>query len=448
MAAGARLTGLGVLIAFASSAVALAATTLTVDTRAVVAGSGETFALKLDQHQPGDVSLKVYDATGKFVCVLAQHHLAKKQLAVSWNAKDASSKPVAPGTYTVRFESGLRLKLDRTFATDGVLRDKTFKNPGILRLDKQGNLYLLDLAAATLFKFTGDGEPVKEWKGKNSFAAPAAPYWGGLAVEPDGSRIYLSQTPITSHVVDVYDGRSATRLFEIGGFFGDDPEWKKEKGGIAYPMWLGLNGGSKLYTDNPGYGRIWAFDRRKEGKAAGVWQLGGKYTPRVAWHSPGDCGDTDGDRAIYLASYEFHKRAQLFKIVDMGEFATFAYDITKYYDARTKKEVELGDIYGVAYDGEKGLWVIQRSPPRILKMADSGIGFEFVAALGSKGKNAAKLEFLAPRGAAVSPDGKLLYVLEDGAPLSKSDATTGQARVARYKIGYVQRKSLKLTVRP
>lgn len=448
MVADARLMALGVLVALASSAGALAATTLTVDTRAVVVGSGKSFALKLSQHEPGDISLKVYDADGKFVRFLAEKYLAEKQLAVSWNARDAGGKPVEPGTYTVRFESGLRLKLDRSFAADGLLKDKAFKNPGVLRLDKQGNLYLLDLAAATVFKFTGDGEPVKQWKGKNSFTAPAAPYWGGLAVEPDGSRIYLSETPITSHVVDVYDGRSATRLFQIGGFFGDDPEWKKEKGGIAYPMWLGLNGDSKLYTDNPGYGRIWAFDRRKEGKAAGVWQIGGKYTPRIAWHSPGDCGDTDGTSAIYMASYEYHKRAQLFKIIDMGESATFAYDITKYTDPRTKKEVELGDIYGVAYDGQKGIWLIQRSPPRILKMADEGIGFEFVAALGSKGKNAAKLEFLAPRGAAVSPDGKFLYVVEDGSPISKSDETPGQARVARYKIGYAQRKTLKLTVRP
>jgi len=179
-----------------------------------------------------------------------------------------------------------------------------------------------------------------------------------------------------------------------------------------------------------------------------VWQLGGTANPRTIWHSPGDCGDTDGVNAIYLASYDYHKRAELFKLVDLGDTVKFAYDITHYADPRTKKDVELGNIYGVAYDGERGLWVVERSPPRILKIADNGVGFDFVAAFGGKGKNAARLEFIAPRGTAVSPDRKLLYVIEDGEPISKTDATTGQARVARYKIDYADHKAVKLTVRP
>lgn len=452
MTTGTKLTSLAVLATLLCCTTPVAAKPrVTVEKNALGATDGKDFAFKINMPQPGDVSLKVYDANGKFVRLVTQKYVMDEELVASWNLKDYEDKPVAPGAYAARCEFGLRLKLDKQFGTDGLLADKAFVSPAILRLDKQGNLYLLDTGAATLFKFNADGTPANNWDGKNTIAAPKPPYWGGIAVEPDGSRIYLSQTMTTSHVIDVYDGKTAARLFYIGAFFGQDAEWDKEKGGIVYPHWLGLNGDNKIYSDSPGYGRVWAFDRRKEGKAGGVWQLGGRANPRVGWDSPGDCGDTDGSKAIYMASYEYHKRAQLFKIVDEGHRGQFAYGLTRYDDPRSKKEKKdawLNDIYGIAYDGEQGLYVVERGSARILKIADTGFGFDVAATFGSRGKNAAKLEFIAPRSVAVSPDGTLLYVVEDGEPVSKKNTTIGQARIARYKIGYFNRTPLKVTIRP
>lgn len=419
--------------------------TIAVDRRAAGAADGKDFVFTLKLAQPRNVSLKIIDADGRFVRALVHKHLVDKQLQVKWNLRDSSNEPVPAGAYTALFESGLTLKFDKTFAKEGVLEDKAFVKPACLRTDKLGNLYLLDIATSMLFKFTPEGAPADDFNGKPTLSAPSAPFWGGLAVEPDGSRIYLSESFTTTHVIDVYDPKKAERVCYIGGFFGQDAEWQKEKGGIAYPIWLGLNADAKLYSDNPGYARIWTFDRRKKDKPAGVWQLGGKFTPRQGWHSPGDCGDTDGTRAIYLASAEYHQRGQLFKIVDHGDSGSFAYDITKYADPRSKKEVALKNIFAVAYDGQKGIYVIERDPMRILLFADSDTGFDFVAALGSRGKSIARLEFNAPAAAAVSPDGKLLYVV-DGAPQDKTATPAGQPRVARFKIGHVERKTLKLSV--
>lgn len=453
MTAASRLRVLGLWIALVLSAAATAAPpTVSVDKRGVSLASGGAFTFKLNLPRPRDVSLKIYDPAGKFVRALTQKQFTDKELtkelSLPWDLKDAGGKAVAPGVYTARFEAVLGLKLDRTFASDGLLKDKAFVSPAILRLDKQGNLYLLDVKTATLFKFTPDGAPANDWNGKNSFKAPQAPYWGGLAVEPDGSRIYLAESSTTTHVVDAFDGKTAERLNYIGGFFGDDPEWRKEKGGMAYPLWVGLNGDAKLYTTSPGYGRIFAFDRHKVGKPAGVWQIGGEARPRVGWSSGGDCGDTDGVNGIYLASYEFHGRGEVFKILDLGESGDFAYGMTQYADPKTKKDVFLSDIYAIAHDGEQGLYLVERGPARIVKIADSGTRLEFVAILGTRGKDPASLGFVAPRGAAVSPDGKFLYIVEDGEPVSKTNTTTGPAHVVRYKIGYADRKFFKLTVKP
>jgi len=234
-----------VALAFCA-AVRAAAPTVAVDTHNLSLASIKAFDLKLSLKDPSDITLKVYDGAGKFVRLLAARHVAETTLTVPWDLRNSEGKEVAPGAYTVLLLSGLRLRLDKSFGKDGLLEDEAFKSPGVLRLDQEGNLYLLDVGAAKLFKFTAGGDPVNSWKDKNAIVAPSTPFWGGLAVEPDGNRIYLSETMTTSHVVDVYDGRFAVRLRYLGGFFGEDVEWAKEKGGIAYPFWLGLNGEADL----------------------------------------------------------------------------------------------------------------------------------------------------------------------------------------------------------
>lgn len=104
------------------------------------------------------------------------------------------------------------------------------------------------------------------------------------------------------------------------------------------------------------------------------------------------------------------------------------------------------DVWGVAFDREYGIFLIERTPVKVIKISDNGFGFDFVKQFGSPGNDAAKLEFMAPKDAVVSPDGKYLYVIEDGEPISSTNSSPGLARMVKYKINYTEEKELSISI--
>jgi hypothetical protein len=55
-------------------------------------------------HNAGDVSLNIYDISGKLTRRLVNKTLAPGNHRIAWNGKDPSGKPVSPGIYFYRFE--------------------------------------------------------------------------------------------------------------------------------------------------------------------------------------------------------------------------------------------------------------------------------------------------------------------------------------------------------
>jgi hypothetical protein len=412
---------------------------LSVDKTALSVTSGDAFVFTLAIPRPTDVAVKVYDGSGKFVRTLWEKYTTDTQAQVPWNMKDDAGAFVGKGTYTVRMETGFGLAIDKSFGKDGVLTGSgttAFISPWDIVTDATGDIYLLDGGAATVYKFKPDGSPANDFAGKNTIIAPKAPLWDSLAVGADG-RLYLPDTRSTSHVIEVRDPKSGAVIYTIGGF--GDVRWKTEKGSIAYPTWVGING-DHLYATSPAYMIFCAWDSRKPGKTGALW-----ITPPSG---VGDAGATDGKKAIYLASAYWAHKAELGKYLDQDEWSKPCYTVHTYFDPGQNKTVTLDDINGVACDGERGLFLVERAPVKILKFFDKGAGLDFVTSFGKAGNDAEKLEFVAPHSAAVSPDGKALYVAEDGEVVSKENTAHGLARLVKYDVRYAAEKEVKVTVNP
>jgi DNA-binding beta-propeller fold protein YncE len=406
-----------------------------VDKNTVSISSGDVFVFTITNPQPTDISIKVYDENGKFIRALYEKCTTETQFKVPWNLRDSDGKNVNPGKYIIKIRSGLKLTLDTSFGKNGVLGgDDTFISPTSIRVDKKGCIYVLDYGAGIIYKFNSDGSPANDFSGKNKISGPSAPFWMNIAVDEVG-KIYGSQ----GHCVHVYDGKTGTYLYSIGGFFGNDVNWEHSKGGLGWPNWVGLNSDYRLYASCPTYSYFAAFDRRKQWGEGGLWRSKGG--------GPGDSGDTDGKRAIYLAHAYYWSRNGITKWIDKDTSGEIAYAITSFYDPVKKTNEIMQNVFGVAFDRESGLFLVQRDPVRIIKISDNGFEFDFVKQFGSPGNDASKLEFMAPRDAVVSPDGKFLYVVEDGELISDKNTSSGLARVVKYKIEYDSEKEIQVQVK-
>ncbi|MCM8785324.1 MAG: hypothetical protein NC899_03655 [Candidatus Omnitrophica bacterium] len=401
------------------------------DKTSVSLKSGDIFVFTINNPQPIDISIKVYDKNGKYIRTLYEKATIETNFKVPWNLKDAIGNQAVTGEYTIKIRTGLKLVLDAEFGENGIIGD--FISPRNVRVDKKGNIYVLDYGAGIIYKFNPDGSPANDIGGKNKIVGPSSPFWNNIAVDEEG-KIYASY----NHYVYVYDGKTGQHIYSIGGFHQNDVLWEKIKGGLGWPNWVGLNANYRLYVSCPGYTYFSAFDRRKPGKEGGLWRSKGG--------APGESGDTDGKRAIYLAHAYYRNRNGITKWIDKDTDVEIAYSITEINDPIKKTKEKMTNVYGVAFDGEYGIFLIQRDPVRILKIADNGFGFDFVKQFGSVGNDASKLEFITPIDAVVSPDGKFLYIIEDGEPISKTNTTPGLARLIKYKITYDGEKEIKVKI--
>lgn len=409
---------------------------------------------------PGDFAVKVYDGAGQYVCTLMNKFNTGTRLLLRWKMKDAAGNPVPPGSYTIRMRVGTRLMLDTAFGKGGMLTAGT--DPVSLRVDRKGDVYVLDKDSSTVYKYHADGSPANDFNGKNMVMAmylkTPAQFWGSLALDDDG-RMYLPATYATAHWIDVLDP-TGKELYYIGGFFGTDRNWETDqKGGTAYPGWAGIGAGPRLYATSWSYQMICAWDATKEKKLGAVW---GTSNADDQWRQgfpgvPGSAGDTDGKRAIYLNAATFVKHSTLTKLVDNDAMVQCVYASTSYPDLFTKKDIPLEYIYGITCDREDGIYCALRKASRMVKFHDTGLAFEPILQFGEVGNDPGKLQFATLHAVAPSFDGKALYILEDGETVLTEEmdkaekdrtpnAPTGPARLIKYKVSYEGEGEAKVTV--
>jgi hypothetical protein len=417
------------------------------ETPSISEQSIEPFKFDLVAAKATDVTVRVFDAEGAFVRVLAGGALHdEEKLAFEWDKKNADGRPVLPGVYTVRTEAGVSFSLDKSFAKQGVLVGPPFVSPQSISVDRKGDVYVLDVPKATLFKYHSDGSPANDWEKSNTITSPTAPIYASVALS-DSGRIFMPEG-LAGHSLAVFDAKTGQRELTIGQFFGDDPDWKIKPGGLGWPGFATVGNG-RVYIACSGYSLLGAFDQNKPGCEGAYWR-NGQMSNKI--DSIGAAGDSDGRNGLYFCSASYHNAAELYKLIDTGDFCTFAFDLRQYKNPATGHDDTFAGIVGITSDRAGVLYVMMRPTQTLLKVVDTGSKFVVVAANGTKGRNAEKLQFQSPASIAVSPAGDAIYIAEDNAPLSLNrdadETDVGLARVTKYAIRYRSHGELKITVNP
>lgn len=403
----------------------------------------DPFKFILSAQRTTEATARIYDAEGRFIRTIAgEVFKPNDKVMIEWDKKDAQGQLVPAGAYTLRVECGFSIKLDKTFAKEGVLKDESIVNPKSIAVDKKGDLFVLDVAKATVHKFHADGSPANDWEGVNHFAGESAPRFSSVAVNQEGM-IYMPEG-LAGHSVAVFDGKTGKRAFTIGGFFGEDLHWKIKPGGLGWPAFAVL-GGDRVYVTCPGYLMLAAFSQNKPDMEGAFWRNGKESG---GFDSAGTAGDSDGQNGLYFGSAACHNSTQFFKVIDTGERVQFAYDVRQFQHPVTRVEKKLAGIRGVASDKQGVVYVLMRPTQQILKIVDIGTRFQVVGIAGAKGDVAEKAQFMGPTSLAISPAGDALYVSEDNEPLAGEEPPTGLARVTKYAIAHTSKREFKVKVIP
>jgi sugar lactone lactonase YvrE len=120
-----------------------------------------------------------------------------------------------------------------------------------LDLDKQGNLYVFDGKLKQIVVYDRSGKFLRNIGDATQFARPA-----GIAVTPDGSRVYavdIGGSSSNEHKVLVFDGQSGKHLFDIG-------KRGVEKGEFNLPRDTVIAPDGSLYVVDGGNFRVQKFD--------------------------------------------------------------------------------------------------------------------------------------------------------------------------------------------
>jgi hypothetical protein len=434
--------GLLVLLSAKVGLVAAQGVTVSCETPSISAQAIEPFKFNLATPKATDVTVRVFNSDGDFVRVLLGEAMPDNgKAAFEWDKKDSDGRPVRPGVFTVRTDSGFSLKLDKSFAKDGVLAGPPFVNPKSIYVDRKGDLFVLDVPKSTLYKYHANGSPADDWDKSNKITSPTAPLFASVAVS-DSGRIYMP-LGYAGHSLGVYDGKTGKAEFEIGNFFNDDLEWKIKPGGLGWPSFA-VVGNGRVYIACPGYNLIGAFDQNRPASEGAYWRNGPNANK---FDSVGNAGDTDGRNGLYLSSAPWHGGSQLFKLVDNGDICTFAYDMRRFQHPVSHTDEPLNGMSGITSDRRGVLLVVMRPTQSIVKVVDTGSKFVVVAAVGSKGQDAEKMQFMGPAAIALNPAGDAVYVSEDNEPMALDSEVLGLARVTKYTVDETT-SELKITVSP
>jgi len=334
------------------------------------------------------------------------------------------------------------------------------ENPWALETAPDGSLYIvdnlrrLDLAmknpkprTGMVFKVDSSGNPVPDFgsAGVLEFSAE------DIAVDREGNIYLLS---IHNHV-EVYDGKGMKKMnvagflepHRKGGYLNKDPNITGQPEGCYWPVGIGLNKDKRMVIINLNQTFV-LYDATKP-DFQGFIALGFTHEPPVYCQGYGPCVAAWGD-----SFYQTTCRHNLIKYQFDPESKTFATVWqTPNKGASTPQKPSpppnLWHAMGVKVDGTGLIYVANRNNNRVEVFFDAGNDYKYVTSLGSKGTDLSKCQMMAPHALALSPDGKSLYVADDGFFFKHLDepVVKGLDRVIKMKLTADEFIEIPLTVK-
>jgi len=316
------------------------------------------------------------------------------------------------------------------------------------------NIYLIDREINKLtttqsrpgfvYKVDAEGKPVQDFgicgalKSTNTLC-------NGLAVDNEGN-LYLS----TQHnYVAVCDSRGNEKM-KVAGFTFPKLEGGYDITGIA------VNENKRLVIVNRNQTNV-IYDATKpdlEGFLACQDYKSGVLLPPVPGHYCGPCVAATGDfyyETTYnnnLIKYKYDEKNKEFSII---------WRTPESYPFSTRPKggrEQLWHAIGIALDGTGLIYVADRMNHRIQVFFDAGQTYKHVCSFGSEGSDVQKCQMMAPHAVAVSPDGKVLYVADDGYFYKLNyglrrtiPVVKGLSRVTKLKVVAEETVERKLTIK-
>lgn len=388
-----------------------------------------------------DVTIKIYDVKGKYLRTILNKAQAAGSHAARWDGEDNQENPVDAGRYTVRISVGLQAVFDKTFGDKGVLKF----SPSVCNVetDAKGDIYVFESGVVPsdnknarpsghIYKYHGNGKSAKDFLASStappSSVIPVSFYIKSMKVGPTGN-IFLSHGLGVTKI----DNQGKTQ-YQIMQRDAKKPGWTINASGLA----LGANNKVYIYLLNRRITRV--YDRSQSDSSG--------YLYSSFDHALGSPPDLDNkgcffprmDADVYGNIWSTSEN-DIRKCIDSGESIVFQYalDLKCGRDGRKgSKDGEFSGVIGLCHDGQGGIWVADRNNSRVQKLWDSGSNLRYAWQFGSKGSSVAKNQFMAPRDVALSPDGKSIYVLEDGCSFKrgKFKLPIGQHQLTKYNLKY------------
>lgn len=195
------------------------------------------------------------------------------------------------------------------------------------------------------------------------------------------------------------------------------------------------------------------YDATKPGFEGYITVLGpgeGYRLPPVYWQYWCPCADAFNDDFYQTTSYhslvKYHLDYQGKKIVQIWN--TPDQDPTGQTEISSAPGV-LWHAMGVKTDGTGIIYVANRNNHRIEVFFDAGSTYKYVCSLGSKGIDVKQGQMMAPHAVALSPDGKSIFIADDGVFIKhgKEPVVKGLGRVTKMNLGFEETIEIPLTVK-
>lgn len=335
-------------------------------------------------------------------------------------------------------------------------RGLALENPWAIQAAPDGsvyiadNLYGLDQANKTpkprigkVYKVDAAGKPVGNF-GQDGVLAYQCQ---DLEVDAEG-RLYVA--PYT-HFISVFDAQGK-RLYNVAGYSDSHGKGKDlpYRGGY-WPKGIALNDARRMVIVNGDRTNVIYDATRPDFEGYLACQTGeeGASYPPVMWQYLGPCVTALGDfyyqTTAYnnLVKYHYNREVDLFSLVWQTPTVSPGPDIKLDGPAQTWHAM------GLEADGTGLLYVADRHNHRIQIYFDAGNTCQHVGSIGSKGAAVEKGQLMAPHAVTISPDGRTLYIADDGISVKfgNNPVVTGASRVVKWKLGAEETVEAKLTVK-